>query len=149
VPICTHSFLCASIPREFRYRNWGFFLNFSPIYHRHSETMKFVQFHPDNTNSTFATTNHCGLTFLERIFPKINSQIENFNYKTRSNCHGFTVTSNSTNSRSQFARIDIKSIISHHLDEFLHFLMNLTAEIGAFFQFYPIVVTVYHGRSET
>jgi hypothetical protein len=79
-PTCAHSFLCASIPREFRCRNWGFCLTFSPIYHRHSATMKFVQFHPDNTNSTSATTNRCGLTFLERIFPKINSRIENFNY---------------------------------------------------------------------
>jgi hypothetical protein len=69
-PTCAHSFLCASIPREFRCRNWGFFLTFSPIYHRHSTTMKFIQFHPDNTSSTYATTNRCKLTFLERIHPK-------------------------------------------------------------------------------
>jgi hypothetical protein len=49
------------------------------FHHRHSETMKFVKFHPDNTNSTFATTNHCWLKFLEQIFPKLNSKIENFN----------------------------------------------------------------------
>jgi hypothetical protein len=69
-PTCAHSFLCASIPHEFHCRNWGFCLTFSPIYHRHSATMKFVQFHPDNTSSTYATTNRCKLTFLERIYPK-------------------------------------------------------------------------------
>jgi hypothetical protein len=131
-PTCAHSFLCASIPREFRCRNWGFFLTFSPIYHRHSATMKFIQFHPDNTNSTSATTNHCGLTFLERIYPKSIHELRILITKTRSNCHGFTVTSNSTNSRSEFARTDIKSIISHHMAEFLNFPMNLTTEIGAF-----------------
>jgi hypothetical protein len=31
VPTCTHSFLCASIPREFQCRNWGFSLNVSPF----------------------------------------------------------------------------------------------------------------------
>jgi hypothetical protein len=34
-PNCAHSPLCASIPREFCCRNWGFFLTFSPIHHRH------------------------------------------------------------------------------------------------------------------
>jgi hypothetical protein len=48
----------------------AFGLTFPPIYHRHFATMKFVQFHPDNTSSIYATTNHCGLTFLERIYPK-------------------------------------------------------------------------------
>jgi hypothetical protein len=94
--------------------------------------MKFVQFHRDNTNSTSVTKKYCVLTFLEPIFPKLNSQIANFNYKNRSICHGFTVTSNSTNSRSEFDRENIKPIISHHLAEFFHFLMNLTIEIGAF-----------------
>jgi hypothetical protein len=42
-----------------------FGLKFSPTYHRYSTTMKFVQFHPNNTNSTYATTNPCNLTFLE------------------------------------------------------------------------------------
>jgi hypothetical protein len=41
-----------------------FGLTFSPIYPRHSTTMKFVQFHPNNTNSTYATSNRCNLTFL-------------------------------------------------------------------------------------
>jgi hypothetical protein len=72
-PTCAHSFLCSSIPREFHCRNWGFFLNFSPIYHRHSATMKFVQFHLSNTSSTSGTTNRCGLTLLEQFFPTLNS----------------------------------------------------------------------------
>jgi hypothetical protein len=42
---------------------------FPNFHHRHSATMKFVQFHPDNTNSTSTTTNHCWLTFLEQFFP--------------------------------------------------------------------------------
>jgi hypothetical protein len=58
----------------------AFGLTFSPIYHRHSATTKFVQFHPDNTSSTYATTNCCKLTFLEQIYPKINSRIGNFNH---------------------------------------------------------------------
>jgi hypothetical protein len=65
VPTHAHSFLCASIPCEFYCRNWGFFLTFSPIHHGNSATMKFVQFHLDNTNSTSATKNRFGLTFLE------------------------------------------------------------------------------------
>jgi hypothetical protein len=111
--------------------------------------MIFVQFHPVNTNSTSVKTNRCGWTFMERFFPKFNSRIENFNYKTRSNCHGFTVTLNSTNSWSEFARTNIKSIISHHMAKFLNFLMNLTTEIGDSSQFRPIVVAFYHGRSAT
>ena len=48
----------------------GDFAKFFPNFcHRHSTTIKFVPFHPHNTNSTSATTNRCGLTFLERIFP--------------------------------------------------------------------------------
>jgi hypothetical protein len=46
---------------------------FTNFHHRHSATIKFVQFHPDNTNSTSTTTNRCWLTFMERIFPKLNS----------------------------------------------------------------------------
>jgi hypothetical protein len=65
VPTYAHTFLCVSIPREFCYKNWGFFLTFSPSYHIHSTTVNFSQFHSDNTNSTYETTNHCGLTFLE------------------------------------------------------------------------------------
>jgi hypothetical protein len=50
------------------------------------------------------------------------------------------MTSNSTNFRSEFARTDIKTIVSHHLAEFLHFRMNLPIEIGDFSQFmYRIV----------
>jgi hypothetical protein len=122
---------------------------FPHFYSRHSTIMKFVQFHHDNTNSTYETTNCCGLTFLEQIFPTLNSRIENCNYKTHSICHGFTVTSNSTHSRSEFARTNIKSEISHHLAKFLNFPMNLTTKIGAFSQFRAIVVTFYHGHSAT
>jgi hypothetical protein len=43
-PTYAHSFFCASIPREFHCRNWGFFLTFSQFHHRHSTTMKFPQF---------------------------------------------------------------------------------------------------------
>jgi hypothetical protein len=38
---------------------------FPNFHHRHSATMKFVQYQHDNNNSTSATTNHCWLTFLE------------------------------------------------------------------------------------
>jgi hypothetical protein len=50
----------------------GAFAQFSPnFYHGHSATMKFIQFHSDNRNSTFATTMCCWLTFLGRVFPKL------------------------------------------------------------------------------
>jgi hypothetical protein len=48
----------------------AFGLTFSPIYHRHYATIKFVQLHPNNTSSTYVTTNHGGLTFMEQIYPK-------------------------------------------------------------------------------
>jgi hypothetical protein len=55
-----HQFLVNSIAEI------GAFAKMFPNFqHRHSATMKFVQFHPDNTNSTSATTNSCWLTFLE------------------------------------------------------------------------------------
>jgi hypothetical protein len=82
-------------------------------------------------------------------FSQLKSRIENFNYKTRSNYHGFILTSNLTNSRSEFARTNIKSLISHHLVKLLNFPMNLTTEIVDFSQFHTTVVTFYHGHSAT
>jgi hypothetical protein len=111
--------------------------------------MKLVQVHPNNTSSTSVKKNRCELTFLEWIFPKLHSRIENFNYESRSIYHGFTITSNSTNSRSKFARTNITSRISHYMAKFLNFPMNLTMKIGDFSQFHTIVVTFYHGRSAT
>ena len=49
----------------------------------------------------------------------------------------------------EFARIDIKSRISHHMAKFLNFPKNLTTKIGVFSQVCTIVVTFYHGRSAT
>jgi hypothetical protein len=75
IPFYAHQFLVTSATEI------GAFANLFPnFHHRHSATMKFVQFHPDNTHSTCSTTNRCWLTFLEQFcFSKLNSQIENFN----------------------------------------------------------------------
>jgi hypothetical protein len=74
IPFYAHQFLVNSAAEI------GAFSNFSPNYHRHSANLNFSRFHPDYTNSTFVTTNRCELTFLEIVFLKINSRIENFNY---------------------------------------------------------------------
>jgi hypothetical protein len=57
----------------------AFAKKFPNFHHRHSETMKFFQFHTDNNNSNSTITNPCWLTFLEQMFPKLNSRIHNFN----------------------------------------------------------------------
>jgi hypothetical protein len=69
--VCTPAHICF-YAHQFLVNFANFFPNF---HHRHSTTMKFVQFHLDNTNSTSATTNNCWLTFLEHFFPKLNSQL--------------------------------------------------------------------------
>ena len=74
IPFYAHQFLVTSAAEI------GAFANLFPnFHHRHSATMKFVKFHPDNTHSTCSTTNRCWLTFLEQLFAKLNSQNENFN----------------------------------------------------------------------
>jgi hypothetical protein len=117
----------------------GSFAQVSPNFHYvHSTTMKFVQFHSNKHKFNLCNYKSLLVDNTGMIFSKFIQRLRILFNQSRSICHGFPKTSNSTNFGSEIARTDIKIKNISSLGQISQIPTTLTIEIGDFYQFHSI-----------